>query len=107
DAGLARKIDAIKRALALHQPDASDPLGVLAQLGGFEIAGLCGVVLGAAGARMPVVVDGFIAGVAALCAVRIEPRVADYLLPSHRSVEVGHGLVLKALALEPLFDLDL
>ena len=107
DAGLARKLDVIRRALALHTPDAGDPLGVLAQLGGFEIAGLCGVVLGAAGARVPVIVDGFIAGVAALCAVRIEPRVADYLLPSHRSVEVGHRLVLKALALEPLFELEL
>jgi nicotinate-nucleotide--dimethylbenzimidazole phosphoribosyltransferase len=107
DTALRKKIEVIKTAIALHHPDAADPLGVLSLLGGFEIAGLAGVVLGAAGARIPVVVDGFIASVAALCAVRIEPRAAAYLLPSHRSVEVGHRLVLKALQLEPLFDLDL
>jgi nicotinate-nucleotide--dimethylbenzimidazole phosphoribosyltransferase len=107
--GLERKLDAIRRALALHRPSvaANDALGALAALGGFEIAGLAGVVLGAAEARVPVVVDGFIASVAALCAARIEPRASACLLPSHRSVEVGHRLVLQALKLEPLFDLEL
>jgi nicotinate-nucleotide--dimethylbenzimidazole phosphoribosyltransferase len=107
EAGFARKLEAIRRGLALHRPDARDPLGVLAALGGFEVAGLCGVVLGAAALRIPVITDGFIASTAALCAARIEPRAAGCLLPSHRSVEVGHRLVLKALGLQPLFDLDL
>ncbi|HZS41331.1 MAG TPA: nicotinate-nucleotide--dimethylbenzimidazole phosphoribosyltransferase [Polyangia bacterium] len=106
DAGLRRKVDAIRRGLALHRPG-GDALSALAQLGGFEIAGLAGVVLGAAAARVPVIADGFIAGVAALCAARIEPRAAACLLPSHRSVEVGHRLVLQALELRPLFDLEL
>jgi len=76
-------------------------------VGGFEIAGLAGVVLGAAAARVPVVVDGFIAGVAALAAVRLAPPVAGYLIASHRSVEVDHRMVLRALGAKPLLDLDL
>lgn len=107
DEGLARKRDAVGRALALHRPDAADPLGVLAQLGGFEIAGLAGVVLGAAAARVPVVVDGFICGAAALCAIRLSPAAAGYLLASHRSVEPGHRAVLEALGARPLLDLEL
>jgi nicotinate-nucleotide--dimethylbenzimidazole phosphoribosyltransferase len=80
---------------------------VLAALGGFEIAGLAGVVLGAAAARIPVVVDGFIAGAAALAATRIAPAAAGYLIASHRSVEAGHRLVLRELGKVPLLDLDL
>jgi nicotinate-nucleotide--dimethylbenzimidazole phosphoribosyltransferase len=79
----------------------------LAKVGGFEIAGLAGVVLGAAAARLPVVVDGFIAGAAALAAVRLAPRAGGYLIASHRSVEAGHRLVLQALGAKPLLDLDL
>jgi len=105
DAGWKRKVDAISRALSLHRP--KDPLDTLAQLGGFEIAGLAGVVIGAATARVPVVVDGFISSVAALCAARLEPRLAGFLIPSHRSVEVGHRLVLRALELKPFFDFGL
>src|SRR5690606_28606262 len=96
NATYARKIDAIRQALALHEPDPSDPVGTLAKLGGFEIAGLCGVVLGAAAARIPLVMDGFIATTAALCAMRIAPAAGGYLIASHRSVEVGHRLVLSA-----------
>jgi nicotinate-nucleotide--dimethylbenzimidazole phosphoribosyltransferase len=107
DAGWQRKLGAIRRGLARHVPAAADPLATLAALGGFEIAGLAGVVLGAAAARVPVVLDGFIASVAALAAVRFCPRVATYLVPSHRSVEVGHRIVLQALELRPLFDLDM
>jgi nicotinate-nucleotide--dimethylbenzimidazole phosphoribosyltransferase len=107
DEGLARKRDAVGRALDLHRPDPADPLGVLAQLGGFEIAGLAGVVLGAAAARVPVVVDGFICGAAALCAIRLSPAAAGYLLASHRSVEPGHRAVLEALGARPLLDLEL
>jgi nicotinate-nucleotide--dimethylbenzimidazole phosphoribosyltransferase len=107
DEGLRRKIDVVRRALALHHPDAADAVGTLAQLGGFEIAGLAGVVLGAAAARVPVVVDGFICGAAALTATRIAPAVAGSLIASHRSVEAGHRAVLKALGQRPLLDLDL
>jgi nicotinate-nucleotide--dimethylbenzimidazole phosphoribosyltransferase len=107
DAGLRRKIDVIKQALAINQPDPADALGTLAKLGGFEIAGLCGVVLGAAVARIPVVMDGFIASTAALCATRLAPHAADYLIASHRSVEAGHRMVLAALGTKPLLDLDL
>jgi nicotinate-nucleotide--dimethylbenzimidazole phosphoribosyltransferase len=105
DAGWRRKVDAIRRGLELH--GGGDALDTLARLGGFEIAGLCGVVLGAASRRVPVVVDGFTATCAALCAARIAPRSAGYLLPSHRSVEVGHRALLAALRLDPLFDLGM
>ena len=107
DEGLRRKIDVVRRALALHRPDPADAVGTLAQLGGFEIAGLAGVVLGAAAARIPVVVDGFICGAAALTAARIAPAVAGSLIASHRSVEAGHRAVLKAIGQRPLLDLDL
>jgi nicotinate-nucleotide--dimethylbenzimidazole phosphoribosyltransferase len=106
DPGLARKLDAIRRGLAVNRPDRGDPLGTLARLGGFEIAGLAGVTIGAAARRLGVVVDGFIASTAALVAVRLCPAVRGYLLPSHRSVEPGHSAVLRELALRPLLDLD-
>jgi nicotinate-nucleotide--dimethylbenzimidazole phosphoribosyltransferase len=107
DAKLRHKVEIIKRALALHKPDPGDAIDVLAKLGGFEIAGLAGVVLGCGAWRIPVVVDGFIASTAALVAVRIAPAVRGYLIASHRSVEAGHRLVLRALGALPLFDLDL
>jgi nicotinate-nucleotide--dimethylbenzimidazole phosphoribosyltransferase len=107
DAGLERKIDVVARALALHRPDPRDGLGTLAQLGGFEIAGLAGVVLGAAAARLPVVIDGFICGAAALAALRIAPAVGPFLVAAHRSVEAGHRLVLRELGQRPLLDLEL
>jgi nicotinate-nucleotide--dimethylbenzimidazole phosphoribosyltransferase len=80
-------------------------LEILAALGGFEIAGLAGVVLGAASSRIPVVLDGFIASTAALCAAKIAPRAAQYVIASHRSVETGHRVVLETLGCEPLFDM--
>ena len=80
---------------------------MLAKVGGFEIAGLAGVVLGAAAARVPIVVDGFITSVAALAAIRLAPNAAGYLIASHRSVEAGHRLVLRELGKMPLLDLDL
>lgn len=107
DEAFARKLAAIRRALEHHRPDPQDPLDALTRLGGFEIAGLCGVVLAGAAARVPVVMDGFIASVAALCAVRLAPAAADYLIASHRSVEAGHRLVLQAIGARPLLDLDL
>jgi nicotinate-nucleotide--dimethylbenzimidazole phosphoribosyltransferase len=107
DAVRSRKMAAIRAALQLHRPDRDAPLSVLEQLGGFEIAGLCGLVLGAAANRMAVVLDGFIASVAALVAVRVAPQASGYLLPSHRSVEAGHRIVLRELGKNPLFDFDM
>jgi nicotinate-nucleotide--dimethylbenzimidazole phosphoribosyltransferase len=102
-----RKVEAVRRALAVNRPDPGDPLAVLAALGGFEIAGLAGVALGAAARRLPVLADGFIAGVAALIAARLAPPVAGHVLAAHRSVEIGHRAVLAALGARPLLDLDL
>ncbi len=107
DAGLAHKIQVIERALELHQPNASDALDVLAKVGGFEIGGLAGVMLGAASKHVPVVIDGFISGAAALIAIALEPGVKPYLIPAHRSVEIGHRAVLERLGRAPLLDLDL
>lgn len=107
DAGLARKMRAIEQGIEVNRPDSSDPLDVLAKVGGLEIAGLVGVVLGGAALRLPVVIDGFIAGSAALVAAGICPEVKPYLVPSHRSVEVGHRAVFEALGIQPLFDLEM
>ena len=107
DAGLQRKLSAVERAIARNVPDPADPIDVLSKLGGFEIAGLCGVVLGSAAKRLAVIVDGFIASVAALCALRICPAVTGYLIASHRSAEAGHGVVLAAMGQRPLLDLEL
>jgi nicotinate-nucleotide--dimethylbenzimidazole phosphoribosyltransferase len=107
DASHARKIDVIQRALDLHRLDSANALKVLAAVGGLEIGGLVGLILGAAAARIPVVLDGFIAGAAALIAVGLQPRCKDYLIASHRSVERGHEAILNHLGLKPLFDLDL
>lgn len=107
DAGWRRKVDAIQRGLQVNRPDPADAIDALAKVGGFEIAGLCGVVLGGAAARVPVVMDGFIASTAALCAVHIAPHAAGYLVASHRSVETGHRLVLQAIGAKPLLDLDM
>ncbi|ULA63355.1 MAG: nicotinate-nucleotide dimethylbenzimidazole-P phosphoribosyl transferase [Nitrospira sp.] len=107
DAGHARKVAVIQQALDLHRPDRADALGVLATVGGLEIAGLAGLILGASADRVPVVLDGFIAGAAALIAVGLQPRCRDYLIASHRSVERGHQAILEQLGLKPLLDLDL
>jgi nicotinate-nucleotide--dimethylbenzimidazole phosphoribosyltransferase len=107
DAGLARKLAAIRRGLEVNRPSLGDVIGTLAALGGFEIAGLVGVALGAAARRVPVVVDGFIASVAALVALRLTPALAGYLIASHASVEVGHRAVFRALGQAPLLDLDM
>ncbi|HSN05558.1 MAG TPA: nicotinate-nucleotide--dimethylbenzimidazole phosphoribosyltransferase, partial [Nitrospira sp.] len=107
DAGHARKVAVIQQALDLHRPDRTDALDVLAKVGGLEIGGLAGVILGAAAARVPVVLDGFIAGAAALIAVSLQPRCREYLIASHRSVERGHQAILDHLGVKPLLDLDL
>lgn len=107
DAGLARKVATIDRALAVNRPDPADPIGVLATVGGLEIATLVGVVLGAATHRIPVVLDGFITGAAALAAACLQPAVAPRLIASHRSTEPGHAVVLERLGLRPYLELDL
>jgi nicotinate-nucleotide--dimethylbenzimidazole phosphoribosyltransferase len=107
DASHAHKIDVIQRTLDLHRLDSTNAIEVLAKVGGLEIGGLAGLMLGAAEARIPVVLDGFIAGAAALIAVGLQPHCQDYLIASHRSVEQGHQAILDHLGLKPLFDLDL
>ena len=102
DAGLARKIDAIRKGIAVNQPDAAEPLDVLAKLGGFDIAGLCGVFLGGALEGVPVLMDGFISGVAALCAVRLCPAAEKAVFASHCSTEPAAKLVLDALGKAPI-----
>lgn len=106
-ADLPRKVAVIERALRVNQPDAADAVDVLSKVGGLEIAALTGVFLGAAAARRPVVMDGFISSAAALAAVRLCPAANAYILPSHVSVEAGHQVVLDELGLTPLFDLQM
>lgn len=105
DEQLAHKIEVVKKALAVNRPDPADPIDVLAKVGGFEIGGLAGVMLGAAAHRIPVVIDGFISGAAALIATGLSPRLKDYLIAAHVSAEPGHRLLLKHLGLASLLDL--
>jgi nicotinate-nucleotide--dimethylbenzimidazole phosphoribosyltransferase len=107
DATLARKVAVVRQALEVNRPDAGDGLDVLAKVGGFEIGGLVGVILAGAARRVPVVLDGFIAGAAALIAVTLAPAARHVLFASHRSAEPGHALVLGHLGLEPYLDLSL
>jgi len=107
DEGVAHKVDVVHRMLSVNHPDPGDPVGVLAAVGGFELAVLAGVALGAAGGRAVVLLDGFISTAAGLVAARIAPTLGDYFVASHRSPEPGHALVLDALGLEPLLDLEL
>jgi nicotinate-nucleotide--dimethylbenzimidazole phosphoribosyltransferase len=107
EAGVAHKVEIVRRMLAENHAAADDPVGALAAVGGFEVAVLAGVALGAAAARAVVLLDGFISTVAALVAVRIAPPLGGYLVAGHRSPEPGHRLVLDALGLDPLLDLRL
>jgi nicotinate-nucleotide--dimethylbenzimidazole phosphoribosyltransferase len=107
DQGLERKIKVIEKSLAVNKPDRNDPMDVLHKVGGLEIAGLTGVMLGAASRRIPVVVDGFISTAAALIAVALAPGARQYLISAHQSVEIGHQVMLKHLNLVPLLDLNL
>jgi len=107
DDGIRRKADAIERALALHRPDPGDPVGVLASLGGFEIAMMAGFHLGSAAHRLPVVVDGFISGAAAMAALTIDPGIRPFLFFSHLSAERGHARLLEHARAEPILDLEM
>ena len=104
DAGLMRKVDAIKRAIEVNRPDKKDPIDVLAKLGGFEIAAMTGAFLGGMMYRIPIVIDGVISAVAALAALRICPDAGEFMLASHMSREPVGKLVMDALGLEPVID---
>jgi len=107
DKGLELKIATIEKGLAVNHPDPSDPVDVLSKVGGFEIGGLAGLVIGAASHGIPVVCDGFISTAGALLACKLAPKARDYLFASHNSVEVGHRYMLDHLNLVPLLDLGL
>lgn len=106
DERLAHKVRVIERALDVNSPDPRDPVDVLAKVGGLEIGGLAGLVIGAAAHGIPVVCDGFIATAGALIGCEIAPRAKEYLFPSHRSVEIGHAYMHERLGLDPILDLQ-
>ncbi len=107
DAGLNNKIDVIEHSLAVNGHMLQNPLTTLAAVGGLEIAGICGLILAAAGRRLPVVVDGFISSAAALVAMRLSRSVKDYLFFSHCSAEAGHRTFFDRLGIRPILDLDM
>lgn len=107
DSQLALKIDVIERSLAVNQPDPCDPIDILAKLGGFEIGGIAGLILGAAALQKPIVIDGFISTAGALIAQAICPASIDYVVAAHRSMEPGHRAMQETLGKQPLLDLDL
>ena len=103
DDSFKKKKEVIRRAIEVNQPDKTDVVDVLAKVGGFDIAAMCGAFLGAAASHRPVVIDGFISAVAALCAYRLCPNVRGYLIPSHASFEIGYKLAMDAMELQPMF----
>ncbi len=107
DASLARKVAVIEESIRLHKPRPDDPLDVLAKVGGTEIGGIAGLILGAAAARVPVVIDGLISTAGALIAYALEPNTKDYMFAAHKSVEIGHQAMLDRMGLKPILDLDL
>ncbi|MBP7527908.1 MAG: nicotinate-nucleotide--dimethylbenzimidazole phosphoribosyltransferase [Syntrophorhabdaceae bacterium] len=107
DDSLRHKIAVIEDAIAVNKPDPSDPVGVLAKVGGAEIGGIAGLILGAASRRIPVVIDGLISTAGAIIACSIEPAVGDYMFAAHNSVEIGHGIMLRSMGLKPVLDMGL
>ena len=103
DASYLKKKQVIKTAIDLNKPDKSDVIDVLAKVGGFDIAAMCGAFIGAAATRRPVVIDGFISAVAALCAYKLCPNAVQYFVTSHASYEIGYKLAMDAMGLQPLF----
>jgi nicotinate-nucleotide--dimethylbenzimidazole phosphoribosyltransferase len=104
---LEHKIRVIEKGLLVNRPDPSDPLDVLAKVGGLEIAGIAGLVLGCAANRIPVVIDGFISTAGALIAAEMHPQVKDYIFAAHQSVEIGHRFMLERIGAEPILDLKM
>jgi len=107
DEGVQNKIKVIETALLVNRPNPADPMDVLAKVGGLEIAGMTGLFLGAAARQVPIVIDGFISGVAAFIAYKLAPQVKGYLIASHLSEEPGHKLVLESMGLEPMLRMRL
>ncbi len=107
DGQLSEKVTMIEKALAINNPDPKDAIDVLAKVGGFEIGGIAGVILGAAASRIPVVIDGFISGAAALIAAELCPQVKSYIIPGHQSVEIGHRAMYDYMGLEPILNLNM
>ncbi len=107
ETGFKNKVNVIRRALETNKPDRSDGFDVLAKVGGFEIGGIAGVILGCAANKIPVVIDGFISGAGALIAEAIAPESRNYMIASHCSVEKGHKIMLEKLKLKPLFNFDM
>jgi nicotinate-nucleotide--dimethylbenzimidazole phosphoribosyltransferase len=105
--GVSHKARIVEKAIAINQPDRTNGLDILAKVGGFEIGAIAGAMLAAAEARIPVVVDGFIATAAAMIAVAIEPAAAACMIAGHRSAEPGHDIALNALGIKPLLDIRL
>lgn len=103
DDSFRKKKEVIRTAIDRNRPDKHDVIDVLSKVGGFDIAAMCGAFIGAAATHRPVVIDGFISAVAALCAFRLCPNVRGYLIPSHASFEIGYRLAMDAMELEPLF----
>jgi len=107
DAALQHKVEVIERGIALNRPDPKDPVDVLAKVGGFEIGGIAGLVLGCAALKIPVVVDGFISTAGALIASELHPHVRDYIFAAHQSVEIGHRHMLERIGHRPILDLQM
>ncbi len=107
DETLKHKIKVIEDAISINKPDTSDPLDVLSKIGGAEIGGIAGLILGAAAHRVPVVIDGFISTAGALIAYCLEPNTKDYMFAAHNSVEIGHKAMLDKIGLQPVLDLNL
>ncbi|KMP12329.1 nicotinate-nucleotide--dimethylbenzimidazole phosphoribosyltransferase [Candidatus Nitromaritima sp. SCGC AAA799-C22] len=107
DQTFTKKIESIKQAIQVNRPDASDPIDILSKVGGFEIGGITGFILGGAACRTPVVIDGLISGAGAVLAMMFNPTVADYIFPSHQSKEPGHEVFFERLGRRPLFDLGM
>jgi nicotinate-nucleotide--dimethylbenzimidazole phosphoribosyltransferase len=107
DQSLKNKIAVIDECITKNRPDPKDPIDVLAKVGGAEIGGIAGLILGAAAEHIPVVVDGFISTAGAMIAYGIEPKTADYMFAGHSSVEIGQRCMLKKMGLSPILDLNL
>lgn len=107
DKSFEQKIRAIEKGIAVNAPDPNDALDVLAKIGGAEIGGIAGLVLGAAARRIPVVIDGFISTAGALIAYCIEPKTKHYMFAAHNSVEIGHRAMLDKMGLQPILDLNM
>jgi nicotinate-nucleotide--dimethylbenzimidazole phosphoribosyltransferase len=107
DEQFAHKVGIIERALDVNKPNPEDALDVLAKVGGFEIAGIAGLILGGAAERVPVVVDGFISGAGQLLACRLCPHATEYTFAAHRSVEIGHAIIHNQLGQLPLLSLEM